>query len=147
MCLLEAEKAMTAKEYLRQIATLDAKIEHRQRELAELKSLASGIRSPQAGAKVQSSPSGDKMAGIVSKWIDLEEEINDLIDQLVDAKHKIIGEIHQLSDSRYIRILEMRYVELKSWEEIAVAMHYTIRRVYQIHGYALQDFSLFHKDM
>lgn len=132
---------MTAKEYLRQIAVLDAKINRRQKEVEELKTLATHITTTAEGDRVQSSGSMDRMAGIVARWVDLEEEIGQMIDHLVDVKHRIIGEIHQLTDDRYIRILEMRYVDRETFEQIAVTMHIDIRHIFRLHGYALQEFT------
>ena len=132
---------MTAKEYLRQIAVLDAKINRRQKEVEELKTLATHITTTAEGDRVQSSGSKDRMAGIVARWVDLEAEIGQMIDHLVEVKHRIIGEIHQLEDARYIQLLEMRYVDMDTFEQIAVNMQYDIRWVYRLHGFALQEFT------
>lgn len=132
---------MTAKEYLRQIGTLDAKINRRMKQVEELKVLATSTGSLTPGDKVQSSPSGDKMSGIVIKWIDMEHEITAMINELIDLKNQIIGEIHQLDDVRYIRILEMRYIDQETFEQIAVTMHMDIRHIFRLHGYALQEFA------
>lgn len=133
---------MTAKEYLRQIGVLNAKINRKQKQVEELKLLATSNGSVTAGDRVQSSPSPDKMSDIVARWVDMEEEITKMIDRLVDMKHRIIGEIHQLDDERYIRILEMRYVDQETWEQIAVNMHYSMQHVIRIHGHALQEFTV-----
>ena len=132
---------MTAKEYLRQIGVLDAKINRRLKQVEELKLLATGTRSVLVSDRVQSSPSGDKMSDAVAKWVDLEREVTVMIDQLVGMKNRIIGEIHQLDDERYIRILEMRYIDQELWEQIALSMHMDVRHIYRLHGYALQEFT------
>ena len=132
---------MTAKEYLRQIGVLDAKINRRLKQVEELKLLATGTRSVLVSDRVQSSPSGDKMSDAVAKWIDLEKEVTEMIDQLVDMKNRIIGEIHQLDDERYIKILEMRYIDQEKCEQIALSMHLDIRWIYRLHGFALQEFT------
>lgn len=132
---------MTAKEYLRQIGTLDAKINRRMKQVEELKVLATSTGSLTPGDKVRSSPSGDKMSGIVIKWIDMEHEVTAMINELIDLKNQIIGEIHQLDDVRYIRILEMRYIDQETFEQIAVTMHMDIRHIFRLHGYALQEFA------
>ena len=132
---------MTAKEYLRQIGVLDTKINRRQKQVEELKLLATGTGSLTPGDRVQSSPAGDKMSSIVIKWIDMEHEVTVMIDELIDLKNQIIGEIHQLDDQRYIKILEMRYIDQETFEQIAVTMHMDIRHVFRLHGYALQEFA------
>lgn len=133
---------MTAKEYLRQIAVLDAKIKRRQTEIEELKTAATHITTMFDENKVQSSGrSDDKMASLVTKWVTLEREVARMVDQLIELRHRIIGEIHQLTDDRYIRILEMRYVDRETFEQIAVTMHMDIRHIFRLHGYALQEFA------
>lgn len=133
---------MTAKEYLRQIGVLDAKINRRQKQVEELKLLATSSGSLSVNDRVQSSPDGDKMSRIVIRWIDMEHEVTRMIDQLVDLKNQIISEIHQLDDERYIRILEMRYIDQETFEQIAVTMHMDIRHIFRLHGYALQEFTV-----
>ena len=133
---------MTAKEYLRQIAVLDAKISRRQTEIEELKTRATHITTMFDENKVQSSGgSDDRMADVVTRWIIMEEEVTRMTDQLVGLKHKVIGEIHKLEDVRYIQILEMRYLDLCTFEQIAVTMHMDIRHIFRLHGYALQEFT------
>ena len=132
---------MTAKEYLRQIRVLNAKIARRKKQLEELQALATSMGSPSTGDRVQSSPSGDKMSGIVARWVDLEQDIAVMIDDLVNLKNRIIGEIYQLDDERYIRILEMRYVDGDRWEQIAKDMGYGMPHLFRLHGSALQEFT------
>lgn len=136
---------MTAKEYLRQIAVLDAKIKRRQTEIEELKTAATHITTVFDENKIQSSGrADDKIANIVTRWITMEHQVAEMLEQLMDLRHKIIGEIHQLTDDRYIRILEMRYVDRETFEQIAVNMQYDIRWIYRLHGYALQEFTQKH---
>lgn len=133
---------MTAKEYLRQIAVLDAKIKRRQTEIEELKTAATHITTVFDENKIQSSGrADDKIANIVTRWIAMEHQVTEMLDQLMTLRHKIIGEIHQLTDDRYIRILEMRYLDLCTFEQIAVTMHMDIRHIFRLHGYALQEFT------
>lgn len=133
---------MTAKEYLRQIAVLDAKIKRRQTEIEELKTAATHITTVFDENKIQTSGrSDDKIANIVTRWIAMEHQVAEMLEQLMDLRHKIIGEIHQLTDDRYIRILEMRYVDRETFEQIAVTMHMDIRHIFRLHGYALQEFT------
>ena len=133
---------MTAKEYLRQIAVLDAKIKRRQTEIEELKAAATHITTVFDENKVWTAGgANDKIADIVTRWVVMEQNVAEMLDQLMDLRHKIIGEIHQLTDDRYIRILEMRYVDRETFEQIAVNMQYDIRWIYRLHGYALQEFA------
>lgn len=132
---------MTAKNYLRQIRLLDQRITQRMEEAAELRQLALGFHAVEIKQDaVQTSPDGDKMAEAVGRYVDLEEEINRMIDDFVDLKHKIIGEIQKLDDDRLMTLLHLRYVRYMTFEKIAVEMGYTYQWVCELHGQALQAF-------
>ena len=132
---------MTAKEYLRQIRLLDDKINQRMQEAEEIRQLAYGLKAVEIRQDaVQTSPTGDTMTARVGRYVDIEREIDGMIDYFVGLKHRIIGEIQELSDRRYVDILFMRYVQYRSFEEIAVEMHYAYKWVCDLHGQALAAF-------
>lgn len=134
---------VTAKEYLNQARTLDMLINTKQSELYKLRLMATSVSSPSITEKVQSS--GDNTAmRIIDKIVDLQNEINLEIDKLVDLKSQIRGEIKQINDPVERILLTERYINNKSWMEIANMMHYTERQVHNIHGKSLKHFSKFH---
>jgi len=132
---------MRAKEYLRQIRKLDIKINQRIKEQGELRSRMFSIGgSSTDSVRVQESREGDKLSNAVSEYLDMEAEIDAMIDDLVNAKHRIIGEIQSLEDERYMQILYMRYVEYKHFYEIADELHYSLEHTIRLHGWALVQF-------
>lgn len=131
---------MKAKEYLKQIEKLDKCIDQKQIECDSLRLLAESNGSIQYGERVQTSPQGDTLEKKVVKYVQMEQEINDMIDRFVDLKHKIIDEIQGLSEVKHIDVLFKKYVQYKSLEQIAVEMNYSYDRIKHIHGYALQEF-------
>lgn len=134
---------VTAKEYLNQARVLDMLINTKQSELYKLRLMATFVSSPSITEKVQSS--GDNTAmRIIDKIVDLQNEINLEIDKLVDLKSQIRGEIKQINDPVERILLTERYINNKSWMEIANMMHYTERQVHNIHGKSLKHFSKFH---
>lgn len=134
---------MTAKEYLNQARTLDMLINTKQSELYKLRLMATSVSSPSITEKVQSS--GDNTAmRIIDKIVDLQNEINLEIDKLADLKSQIRDEIKQVNDPVERILLTERYINNKSWIEIANMMHYTERQVHNIHGKSLKHFSKFH---
>lgn len=134
---------MTAKEYLNQARVLDMLINTKQSELYKLRLMATSVSSPSITEKVQSS--GDNTAmRIIDKIVDLQNEINLEIDKLVDLKSQIRNEIKQINNPVERILLTERYINNKSWMEIANMMHYTERQVHNIHGKSLKHFSKFH---
>ena len=133
---------MKAKEYLQQLHKADVIINQRIQERADLRIRLSSIGSfDYSKERVQTSlPGNASYEQKIVKIIDLENDIGRLIDEYVDLKHKIIGEIQELQNSKYIEILYKRYIESKSLEQIAVEMGYSYDYIKHTHGYALQDF-------
>lgn len=137
---------MTAKEYLQQLHKADVIINQRIQEKADLRARLSSIGSfDYSKERVQTSlPEGAGYERQIEKIIDLENEIDQLIDDYVDLKHKIIGEIQNLNNTDQIKILYKRYVLGEKFEQIAVDLNFSIRNVYKIHGYALREFQKIH---
>lgn len=134
-----------AKDYLRQIALLNAKIQSRLDELQDIRDRALGLKAITYDRDpVQTSGAGDSMADAVARYIDKTKEIQEMTDELVARKHKIVGEIEQLSDPRHVRLLNLRYVSGLTFEAIADEMGYDVRWIYSIHGSALQEFERLH---
>lgn len=82
----------------------------------------------------------NKIEKCVLGIMELEEEIIDEINEirsLESENSKIIAAFVQ--DPNYKRILELRYLSYKRWEEIAVGMGYTFRWTQTLHSRALQQ--------
>lgn len=127
---------MTAKEYLSQIRKSNNQINNKLMEVSKLRQMATSITSALKDDVVQTSGSGDKLAETVSKIVDLENEINADIDKLVDTKKEVMAVIDTLKEP-FCDLLYKRYLHYMTWEEIAVAMHYTYQWVCELHGRAL----------
>lgn len=137
---------MTAKEYLQQLHKADVIINQRIQEKADLRARLSSIGSfDYSKERVQTSlPEGAGYERQIARIIDLEEEIDSLIDDYVDLKHKIIGQLHDLNNTDQIRVLYKRYVMNEKFEQIAVDLNFSIRNVYKVHGHGLQEFQKIH---
>lgn len=144
---------MNSRDYLKQLQLLDVKISQKLEEAYNLKLLAesTGSIAPDPD-KVQTSVSGDKMAGMVAKYVDLEHRIDQMVDRYVYMRDRIIDQIHELTDPRFIRLLYLHYVpdvqqhRVKRLEEIACIMTradgspYSYDHIKRLHGWALQAF-------
>ena len=138
---------MTAKGYLRQLKSLEIKINQRRQERDRLIAEAMGNSSPRLTVdKVQTSVGGDTMGDKLAEAADIQREVDWLINKLIADRHRIIGEIHTLTDARYIQILYLHYVEGKKLEDVAEIMvktngkPYSYDHIASLHGMALQEF-------
>ena len=128
---------MNAKQYLRQLRRLDHIVQSKLDQVESLRSLAQKITHVPKNIQVQESTPQDKMLEIIPKIVDLEKEINRDIDNLLDLKVKIKKQIDVIDNDDYKLLLMLRYVNFKTWEEIAVEMGYTYQWVHVLHSRAL----------
>lgn len=131
---------MKAKDYLLEIRKLDRKIDNKQIELDALRALITSITPQLKEVNVQSNGSQDRLGDTMVKIIDLQNEINREIDRYVDRKLEAMRLINKLEDDISINILIQRYINYKSWDEIAESLSYTRQGVIKKHGKALIDF-------
>lgn len=129
-----------AKEYLKQVETLDTKIQQKKIELDSLKDNAIGLGAfDYSKEKVQTSAS-ESMSGKVAKYVDLENEIHEDIERFTELRHKVIGQIHMLDDPKYINVLFKKYIEYKGLKEISKELGYSYDHIRRVHGWALLEF-------
>lgn len=137
---------MTTREYLNQIRLLNIKINQRIQEAAELKQKAMSASSIDTSKEpVQTSARPDAATRMIDRYVEMEQEIDHLIDHYVEMKHRIIGEIQSLNNQRSVNLLYKRYVEFKSFKQIAKEMHYSYDHTRGLHSRALWEFWKFHK--
>ena len=128
---------MEAKQFLEQYQNILTDIRNLEAQKLELEGLAMSVTVSTDGERVQSSGRKDRMAELAVKIADAEREI---VEQRTQAFHKlreIEGAIKTVPDGRQQRILHMRYIERKKWEEIAVILGIDYRWTLRLHGKAL----------
>ena len=134
---------MTIKEYLSQAYRIDQRINSKLEQVSSLRELA--VKATSTLSDTYSSGSGNKqkMEGVIVKIIDLENEIDEEIDRLVDLKQEIVSLIKKVKNPEYQTLLELRYLNFKTWEQIASEMHYSIQHTFRIHDKALSLLRIF----
>lgn len=131
---------MNTKEYLSQALAINKRIDSKLEQVSSLRSLAMRVTTSFGEERVCSTKKQSPLEEAMVKLIDLEHEINDDIDKLIDIKKQIAEDISSLENENYRMILELRYVALMKWEDIAETMDYDLRWVYRMHGKALKEF-------
>lgn len=126
---------MTAKEYLMQAWRIEDRIESR---IEERERLEARLTSPR-GSNLTGMPRGGSSdwTNAVIAISELTATINAEIVELFRVKRQVNDAIEAVEDSRYRRILELRYRNYMTWEAIANATGYALRNVYELHGKAL----------
>ena len=131
---------METKQYLMQISRLDRKINNKLSEIAQYRELAQSISAVENKERVQTSPDFDKIGGAISKLDEMERKLDEMIDDYVNKKSKIIEQIDKMDDEIHYQILFSRYIEKKTFEKISTEINYSFRNTTRLHGKALKEF-------
>ena len=73
------------------------------------------------------------------RLVELESLVDSKIDEQIALKAETLETIMKLSDRRQRLVLMEYYVEMKTFEQVAVDLHYSWRQVMNIHKYALKE--------
>ncbi len=124
---------MNAQTYLSQIGVLDYKIKSNMRILRDLETMAESSHIALDGVKVSHSRNNHPMEDVVIKIEEMKARIGRDLIRLCDLKEEITEKIQEIPDMKLQQVLEMRYVSLKTWEEIAGKMRCTVSNIYKLH--------------
>ena len=127
-----------AKDFLKQLKKLDRLIENKLAEIMQWKSIAMGTTAQMGGERVQFSGSQQKMADSIERYIDIEHEIKECIDELYRTKKDVIGVIEQLKATEY-DVLHKIYVQYLTFDEVAALYGKSKSWSTTVHGRALKN--------
>ena len=132
---------MTAKEYLSQAFHVDQRIDSKLEQVMKLRESVTKATATLSDMPRADTPNPHRMEDTIGKIVDFEQEINRDIDRLVDLKREARDAISALTDPDQQLVLELRYLCFKRWEDIAVDMGYSLRRLYELNDCALEEIS------
>ena len=116
---------MNAVQYLWQVKALDTKLKQREDQLKNIKQAALEAGATGFDAiSVQSSAEGGRVERLVLRYLELEREIQEERVNLEEKKNEIIGQIHKLTNERYVVVLYKYFVENKSYDTISQELVY-----------------------
>ena len=127
---------MTTREYLSQIRRFDKMISNKREEIYNLRAMVYGTSVPMSGDRVQSSGDKDKLGSFMSKIVDTEREM----EELVSRRWEIVQEIESLDDTDEYNVLAKKYVLQKDIKEIAIEENETTRHTYRLISRAIESF-------
>ena len=124
------------KEWLNRGKHLDNEIkelkETAQKALEEATNTASNISDERVQTSIENNTE-KKFIRVVHYSL---ETINK-IEELYDVKMEIQQAIYKVDNHTYRTLLLARYINFKTWEQIAEDMGYEVRQIHRIHGNAL----------
>ena len=135
---MEGGDRVTAKEFLDQARKADMAVNSKFEQVQRLRELASHTTAAYGGEVVSHSLNVDTMSNAVMRIMDAEQRLDDEIDHMLVVKEQVQAVISRVDNFEQRILLEHRYLNYHSWEEIAIEMNYSLRWVYKQHGAALQ---------
>ena len=125
-------------EYLRRALVLDMQIDAGFERIQQLRALAERRTAVYGREKVGGSGAPDRRMDVVARIVDAERELDERIDRMIALRAEIQDTIDRVQDARMRVLLELRYLNGRTWEEVAEEMNYTTRNVYNLHSAALK---------
>lgn len=126
---------MTAKQYMNRVRRVD-------KEIKALDNLLQKTRDDMEKTTQKYDSDGSQSTKDPHKF-DRLMELESLIDQKISdqlaLKAETLETISRLKDRRQRIVLTEYYLNMKTWEQVAVEINYSWRNVMNIHGHALQE--------
>ena len=127
--------------YLSRYIALNRRVDRLLEEKAKWWSLCLKV-TPSLSPAPGGGESGSPVERPMDKVLEIEAEINREIDELQEVCRGIKTVLGQLEDDTLRLLMEYRYLDGLTFEEIAVKMHYSWRWVIKLHGKALAEIKI-----
>ena len=126
---------MTAKQWLNRARRIDREIRALEEVISSTRKRLESVTQSYSGDGAQSSKDPHKF----DRLVELESLVNEKIDEQIQIKTEILEAISQIRDRRQRIVLTEYYLNMKTWDQVAVEINYSWRQVMNIHGRALQE--------
>ncbi|MCC8013657.1 MAG: DUF1492 domain-containing protein [Eubacterium sp.] len=123
---------MTAKEYLGQAYRIDQRIKNKTEQLNSFRELAVNVSSTISDYPSKGTRNVHRLENTIVKIVDMENQIKADIDRLINLKIEITNAIASVNDEHCRMVLELHYLQFKSWTDIAFEMNYSPRQISRI---------------
>lgn len=127
---------MDTKTYLQQISRFDRMIKNKLSEIYQLKTMACGVTVSSDNERVQTSGGKDKVCAVVSKIVDMEHEVDNMIDKRCD----IVAQIESMEDTDLYDMLAQIYILKKELKVVAIEKKMSYSHAKRLHGQAVEEF-------
>ena len=136
------KQQMEVKNFLMKAYYMDQRIDSKLEQMASLNELARKATSAVRDMPGSQNRNIHKTEDIIVKILELQEEIQSDISELLDLKQSIRRCGRQLEEPEEQVILEERYLKMMKWEQIAVILNMSTRKVFRIHDEMLKKITI-----
>ena len=130
------------KEYLKSYLNNKRKLESLNMQTAELREKIQSVKAMSYSDIPKSSSPQTDLSDYIVRLEEMDEDITELT-KVINKKFEIIEKaILKLKNANESYIIQLRYIQNKSWEEISIITKYSLRHTHNIHGSALVNIEL-----
>lgn len=101
--------------------------------IAEVRDRMTSIASTQFDSIPGGHSNSDRIGNTIAKLCDLEEQYLEMIGKLAEEEIEINNLIATL-DLREQKLIRLRYIDCKKWEDICYIMNYSWMHIHRLHG-------------
>ena len=125
---------MTAKQYMNRARRVDSEIESLLKLVQKTRESLESITQNYTGDTIQTTKNPHKY----DRLVELESLVDEKIAEQIKIKEETLETISQLKDRRQREVLIGYYLNMRTWEQVAVDMNYSYMHITRLHGYALK---------
>ena len=129
---------MELKKYLEKLQVLDIEIQAKEEHIKELRQILDALHTTVKN-EIYSDLILRQLTEIKEIIADFEYKFLRDIKIKLETKRLILSVIEKVENPEYKIILELKYVNLKTWEQIAEITNYSVRNMHYIHNKALDE--------
>ncbi len=126
-----------ARVYLSRAYRLNQRIDAKLEQLMQLRSLSQRCTVAFGGERVSHTRNVTSMENVIVKIVEAEKRLDAQIDRFVDLKEEIQQTIDVLPDPDCRLLLELRYLAMKRWMDVAGEMNISRTYAHILHEKAL----------
>ena len=123
---------MTPKEYLQQYRDAVRRAKAAMDHLDELRAMAERITPNYSSSGGGTHQTGDRLGAAVARLVDAEARVDQEITMLIATEREVEWTINAVDNSIFRKLLYERYINGKTWEMIAVLLHYSHQHVVHV---------------
>ena len=135
------DEAYKAKRVLKDYRQLDKRISEMNERIGSLMDRATRATASMEAERVSGTGARSNVETAVVTKLQLEEQLDAMIDDLNERRRMIQDAIHAMADEREKRLLELRYIDGRSWVSVTMRMEISEAYSYVIHESALNHFA------
>ena len=135
------DMAYRAKRVLQEYRQINRRVQERTERLADLMARATRATPSLTAERVSGTGEHSRLESAMITKIDLERQLDAGIDELNEKRHAIQAAIDAMRDAREARLLELRYIDGRSWASVMTRLEISESWSFVLHESALNHFA------